>query len=63
MDFIGRKYELQLLSQLKTKKSASLVVVKRLRRICKSRLIEEFAKKYIYYSFLDSLRLIFFYAT
>jgi len=51
MNFIGRKWELQALTHLKAKKSASFVVVKGRRRIGKSRLIEEFAKNYTYYSF------------
>lgn len=51
MNFIGRKWELQALTRLKAKKSASFVVVKGRRRIGKSRLIEEFAKNYTYYSF------------
>ncbi len=42
--FVGRKQELERLSSLFTKKSASLVVVRGRRRIGKSRLIEEFAK-------------------
>ncbi len=50
-DFIGREYELKLLNSLLAKKSASLVVIKGRRRIGKSRLAEEFAKKYPFYSF------------
>lgn len=42
--FVGRKQELERLSSLLTKKSASLIVVRGRRRIGKSRLIEEFAK-------------------
>lgn len=42
--FVDRKRELESLSALLKKKSASLVVVKGRRRIGKSRLIEEFAK-------------------
>ncbi|MBS0622225.1 MAG: ATP-binding protein [Verrucomicrobia bacterium] len=42
--FIGRKRELQLLSGLFKKKSASLVVIRGRRRIGKSRLAQEFAK-------------------
>ncbi len=42
--FIGRKRELESLSSLLGKQSASLVVLKGRRRIGKSRLIEEFAK-------------------
>lgn len=49
--FIGREYELELLNSLTTKKSASLVVIKGRRRIGKSRLAEEFARKYTFYSF------------
>lgn len=43
--FVGRKNELEQLTELFDKKSASLVVVKGRRRIGKSRLIEEFGKK------------------
>ncbi len=43
--FIGREEELKLLGHLLSKKSASLVVIKGRRRIGKSRLIEEFAKR------------------
>ncbi len=50
-NFVGREYELGLLNSLTTKKSASLVVIKGRRRIGKSRLAEEFAKNYIFYSF------------
>jgi AAA+ ATPase superfamily predicted ATPase len=52
--FIGRKEELETLSALLQKKSASLVVMKGRRRIGKSRLIEEFAKQHaseVFYSF------------
>lgn len=42
--FVGRKNELERLSTLLAKKSASLIVVRGRRRIGKSRLIEEFAK-------------------
>lgn len=49
-DFVGREYELSLLHSLTTKKSASLVIIKGRRRIGKSRLAEEFAKKYTFYS-------------
>lgn len=51
MNFIGRKWELSTLNSLKSKKSASFVVVKGRRRIGKSRLIEEFAKSYTYFNF------------
>ena len=50
-NFVGREYELGLLNSLTTKKSASLVVIKGRRRIGKSRLAEEFAKNYTFYSF------------
>ena len=43
--FIGRKRELQMLSELFKKKSASLVVIRGRRRIGKSRLEQEFAEK------------------
>src|SRR3990167_1734207 len=49
--FVGRKEELQILNKLFKKNSASLVVVLGRRRIGKSRLIEEFAKKYTFYQF------------
>lgn len=49
--FVGRKRELQLLEGLAYKKSASLVVVNGRRRIGKSRLIEEFGKKFKTYIF------------
>ncbi|MDF3047561.1 MAG: Archaeal ATPase family protein [Candidatus Midichloriaceae bacterium] len=49
--FVGRKRELQLLDGLTHKKSASLVVVNGRRRIGKSRLIEEFGKKFKSYTF------------
>ena len=49
--FVGRQAELEELKQLTTKKSASLVVVQGRRRIGKSRLIEEFAKTYHFFSF------------
>lgn len=42
--FVGRKEQLERLSSLFKKKSASLIVVRGRRRIGKSRLIEEFAK-------------------
>ena len=51
MHFIGRKEDLNALKALKSKKSASFVVVKGRRRIGKSRLIKEFAKDYTNYSF------------
>ena len=43
--FIGRRTHLEKLQKLSRKKTASLVVVRGRRRIGKSRLIEEFAKK------------------
>lgn len=49
--FVGRKTELALLNDLLAKKTSSLVVVKGRRRIGKSRLIEEFAKKFTFYRF------------
>ncbi len=49
--FIGRQDELKLLEGLLLKQSSSLVVVYGRRRIGKSRLIEEFAKKYRFISF------------
>lgn len=49
--FIGRASELQTLRQLSTKNIASLVVVRGRRRIGKSRLIEEFAKGSLFFSF------------
>lgn len=49
--FIGRKRELRLLNDLAMKKSASLVVIRGRRRIGKSRLTEEFAKKMTPYIF------------
>jgi uncharacterized protein len=47
-DFIGRKEELETLSSLIKKRSASLVVIKGRRRIGKSRLVEEFSKRYAF---------------
>ncbi|SRR5579883_218197 len=49
--FIGREPELNRLQTLLTKKTASLVVVTGRRRVGKSRLIEQFAKGYLFYSF------------
>lgn len=49
--FVGREKELQDLQLLFKKKSASLVVVQGRRRIGKSRLITEFGKDHLYYSF------------
>ena len=44
--FVGRDYQLKLLSSVWDKESSSLVVVSGRRRIGKSTLIERFAKKY-----------------
>jgi AAA+ ATPase superfamily predicted ATPase len=44
--YVGRKLELQKLENLWDKKNPSLVVIKGRRRIGKSRLIQEFSKKY-----------------
>jgi hypothetical protein len=49
--FIGRKHELEALKRFLKKKTASLIVVRGRRRIGKSRLIEEFAKPYKFYTF------------
>lgn len=49
--FVGRKQELQALTKLLKKATASLVVVLGRRRIGKSRLIEEFGKNYTFYQF------------
>lgn len=49
--FIGRHDELRLLDGLLLKQSSSLVVVYGRRRVGKSRLIEEFAKKHRFISF------------
>src|SRR5688572_18655301 len=50
--FIGRQAELGRLIETTRKKSASFIVVKGRRRVGKSRLIEEFSKKFDrYYSF------------
>ena len=43
--FVGREKELEKLNVFLKKKSASLIVIRGRRRIGKSRLIEEFAKK------------------
>ena len=51
LPFIGRQVELQALSKLFKKNVASLVVVQGRRRIGKSRLIQEFAKKHTFYQF------------
>lgn len=49
--FFGRKKELATLEKLFKKNEASLVVVKGRRRVGKSRLIQEFAKKHTFYQF------------
>lgn len=49
--FIGREDELKKLEQFTQKKTASLIVIRGRRRIGKSRLAEEFAKPYKFYSF------------
>lgn len=49
--FIGRIKELTALNDLTQKKSASLVVIRGRRRIGKSRLVEEFAKKHRFIRF------------
>ena len=48
--FVGRNAEIQELTDLQHKNSANLVVVQGRRRVGKSRLIEEFAKKQKFYS-------------
>lgn len=52
VDFIGRKHYLAELEALRSKKKASLVVLKGRRRIGKSRLIEEFAGNEVCYFFV-----------
>lgn len=49
--FIGRKNELRELHRQTKKNIASLIVIKGRRRIGKSRLVEEFAKDYVFYEF------------
>src|SRR5437868_1735897 len=44
--FIGRDHELKTLASLLVKRSASLIVIKGRRRIGKSRLLEEFGRRY-----------------
>lgn len=51
LPFIGRESELARLKKFLRKKTASLIVIKGRRRIGKSRLIEEFAKGFKFYSF------------
>ena len=51
--FLGRKEELKRLVELTKKKSASFVVVRGRRRVCKSRLVEEFSHHFDhFYSFI-----------
>ena len=50
--FIGRKEELTELNDLLSKKVSSLITIKGQHRIGKSRLIDEFAKKYKTYKFI-----------
>ncbi len=50
-NFIGRKHELETLRRFLKKKTASLIVIRGRRRIGKSRLIQEFASPYKFYSF------------
>lgn len=54
-DFVGRKSELVELNRFLKKKTASFIVVKGRRRIGKSRLIEEFARKYQFHEFIGLL--------
>ena len=49
--FVGRKIELEKLKGFFQKKTASLIVIRGRRRIGKSRLVEEFAKNFTFYSF------------
>lgn len=49
--FLGREHEIELLRGLLEKNSASLVTLSGRRRIGKSRLIQEFGKDFIFYSF------------
>ena len=51
MDFIGREKELSILRRFLRKNTASLLVVRGRRRIGKSRLIEEFARPFKFYTF------------
>lgn len=50
--FIGRDYELKLLNDLLSKKSASLAVINGRRRIGKSSLVKEFARGHTFYEFI-----------
>ena len=49
--FVGRKQELEELKRFLKKSISSLIVVRGRRRIGKSRLVEEFAKPYKFYTF------------
>lgn len=49
--FVGRQDELESLKKLFKKNTSSLVVIQGRRRIGKSRLVQEFAKDYIFYQF------------
>lgn len=51
LSFVGREEELEILGALLKKRSASLAVIKGRRRIGKSRLIEEFAKRHVFDAF------------
>lgn len=51
MQFIGRKKELAIIRRVLKKNSASFIVIRGRRRIGKSRLVEEFAKPFTFYSF------------
>ncbi len=51
LSFFGRKNELESLASLTQKKVSSLLVIRGRRRIGKSRLVKEFAKKYRFLSF------------
>lgn len=51
MRFIGREKELAILNNALKKNIASFIVIRGRRRIGKSRLVEEFAKPYKFYSF------------
>lgn len=50
--FFGREHELQILNNLLSKRTASLVVIKGRRRVGKSRLAEEFSKRLTSYVFV-----------
>lgn len=53
--FIGRQHELMILQELSTKDTASLVVCKGRRRIGKSALVHEFAKKFSHFFAFEGL--------